>query len=446
MSTTITDAININEVMNLQPTINIGMIGHVSNGKTSITGKLTGKKTQQHSEELKKNITIKLGYANAKIFKCSTCPRPSCYQSHPSDTFDPPCDQCQGHMDLIKHISIVDSPGHQFLMATMLNGTCVMDSAILVEAVNNVPIPAPQTEGHLIAASIAKLRTKIVCMNKMDLVKKEVGTDRILKFREYLSTKFGYDPNNPIIPVIANYGINMDVLCEYICTNIDEPKRDLESDVKMFVIRSFNVNKPNIPISSLVGGVVGGTIMKGVLRIGDNVQILPGTLKETSGGDTKWSYSPLISNVVSILSEKNKLQLSVPGGLIAVGLNIDPGLAGKDGLVGSVLRTSSDQGQNQGSTVDDKFKVLERLFVNAELIDGLQISKNEIIVINCNACNSKCKVLRIKGPKMDLELIDKPICVDYDDYVTISKIVGSSIKVLCRGKIVGGTECQLIAE
>jgi translation initiation factor 2 subunit 3 len=84
----------ISQIMKHQPTINIGMIGSVSNGKSTITGKLTGIKTQKHSDELKKNITIKLGYANTKIFKCPDCPEPQCYQSHHSEIMEAQCKFC----------------------------------------------------------------------------------------------------------------------------------------------------------------------------------------------------------------------------------------------------------------------------------------------------------------------------------------------------------------
>ena len=140
------NSLNLNDIMNDQPTMNIGMIGSVSDGKSTIVRTLTSTDTQRHSSEKKSNKTINLGYANAKIFMCLSCPKPDCFQSHPSEVYNPKCQICNGDMTLKKHVSFVDVPGHNSLMAAMLNGTCVMDSTIIVEAVSNKEIPAPQTE------------------------------------------------------------------------------------------------------------------------------------------------------------------------------------------------------------------------------------------------------------------------------------------------------------
>lgn len=95
-------------------------------------------------------MTIKLGYANVKIYKCSSpeCPRPECYACAPSTTRPGSlmCRRlgCDGEMRLVRHISFVDCPGHEVLMQTMLNGAAVMDAALLVVAADS-PCPAPQT-------------------------------------------------------------------------------------------------------------------------------------------------------------------------------------------------------------------------------------------------------------------------------------------------------------
>ena len=61
------------------PEVNIGMIGHVDHGKTTLTQRLTGKWTDEHSEELKRGISIRLGYADAAFYKCKHCNDPACY-------------------------------------------------------------------------------------------------------------------------------------------------------------------------------------------------------------------------------------------------------------------------------------------------------------------------------------------------------------------------------
>ncbi len=95
----------------------------------------------RHLREKKRNITIKLGYANAKLFKCPTCPQPECYKSYNSGQPDDvacPNEGCASKMVLTRHVSFVDCPGHDTLMATMLAGAAVMDAALLLVAGNQV--------------------------------------------------------------------------------------------------------------------------------------------------------------------------------------------------------------------------------------------------------------------------------------------------------------------
>jgi translation initiation factor 2 subunit 3 len=432
------------KIMDNQPTINIGMIGSVSNGKSSITEKLTSIKTQKHSSEKERNITIKLGYANAKIFKCPKCPKPDCYQSAQSEIMEMDCKYCCENMDLKKHISIIDSPGHHSLMATMLNGASVMDCTIMVESAANNGL-AFQTNEHLAATDLIKLPNKIVCMNKLDLVKKDVAIEKIQQLQESLN-KFKITKNSPIVPVAANYGINIDILCQYICELIPEPTRDIDTALKMIVVRSFNINKPDIPIKKLQGGVVGGTIVKGQLKIGDDVTVYPGYIthniidpnsEDKEEQEQRWSYKPLKTKVISINSEKNNLESAIPGGLIGVKLDIDPGFATKDGLVGQLVTTSNNV---------DEFKVYETIFMRFNLLDRLNklnIKKNDVLIINCNANNTKGQVLKIKDHKMAIKLLENPICLELGDYLTLSKIVDKNIVIIGRGKVLNGDLSKL---
>ncbi len=433
--------LDYNNIMNNQPTINIGMIGSVSDGKSTIVKRLTTINTQRHSSERKGNKTINLGYANAKIFKCPKCPPPICYQSYPSEVYDPSCQKCESRMDLKKHVSFVDVPGHNSLMATMLNGTCVMDSTIIVEAVNNNNIPAPQTLEHLIAAKIMELDNKIVCMNKMDLEKRGKAIKKIEEFTTYLKENDTVAKDSVMIPICANFGINKDVLCEHIA-KLKDPERDLNLETKMIIIRSFKNNKPEVRVQDIKGGVVGGTIVEGVLRIGDRVEILPGLIqrrKNRKDDESVWLYKPLKSHVKSIRSEKNNLELSIPGGLVGVQLTLDPGLTAKDGLVGNILRVVKDDPVEYGI-----FEVL-RVFLE-KFRDGVEykIKVGDKVVVNYNARNVDCTVQVKKKNRAEL-VLDKPICAQIGDNITISKKDGNRIKLLCRGEIAEGDNSDLIS-
>ena len=98
------------EIIARQATINIGTIGHVAHGKSTVVKAISGVQTVRFKNELIRNITIKLGYANAKIYKCDSpeCPRPGCFRSYKSEKeVDPPCerDGCTGTYRLIRHVS-----------------------------------------------------------------------------------------------------------------------------------------------------------------------------------------------------------------------------------------------------------------------------------------------------------------------------------------------------
>lgn len=435
--------LNLKSIMNDQPTMNIGMIGSVSDGKSTIVRGLTSIDTQRHSSEKKSNKTINLGYANAKIFRCTACPKPTCYQSYPSQVYDPLCQLCKGPTVLEKHVSFVDVPGHNSLMAAMLNGTCVMDSTIVVEAISNKEIPAPQTEEHLFAAKIMNLHNSIVCMNKMDLVSKSKAVKKINEFQNYLVENNSIAKNSIMIPIVANFGINIDVLCECI-TKLEDPKRDLDIETRMIIVRSFQINKPGTKMSEISGGVVGGTIMEGILRVGDKVEILPGLIQRNQNpkkGQAKWSYRPLKSLVRSIKSEQNDLQLSIPGGLVGVQLTLDPGLTTKDGLVGNTMRVVHHDKKPTEYHIFEVLRIITELFREGP---EYKINNSDRLVVNHNARNVDCTVVKVLNKKMELSL-DSPICAQIGEIITLSKKNGMNITIMCRGKIAEGDVSSLLS-
>ena len=135
------------QVISRQATINIGTIGHVAHGKSTVVKALSGVHTVRFKNELERNITIKLGYANAKVYRCDDpkCQRPTCYTSMGSSKEDSFI--LNGfRYNLVRHVSFVDCPGHDILMATMLNGAAVMDAALLL--IGNYYKNSPRTSSN----------------------------------------------------------------------------------------------------------------------------------------------------------------------------------------------------------------------------------------------------------------------------------------------------------
>ena len=149
-----------------QPEVNIGLVGHVDHGKTTLVQALSGDWTDQHSEEMKRGISIRLGYADATLRRCPDCAEPECY------TVEETCPEHGVDTDVVRTVSFVDAPGHETLMATMLSGASIMDGAVLVVSATE-DVPQAQTEEHLMALDIIGIENIVIAQNKIDLVDDE---------------------------------------------------------------------------------------------------------------------------------------------------------------------------------------------------------------------------------------------------------------------------------
>ncbi len=421
--------IDMEDVMEKQSVINIGIIGHVSNGKSSIVRCITGVETQKYAKEKERNITIKLGYANAKIYKCEFCDGDT-YVATASGVFSKKCELCNGDMKLVTHVSFIDAPGHIQFMSTMISGKCIMDTTILVESMTNIS-PAPQTLEHLSAIQLGNVPNAMICLNKCDLVDKQTAKKNIVTLTEVFKTT---SASQLMIPVSATFGINIDVLCKHIAS-IPIPPRDLTKNLRMIIVRSFDVNSPGTNIVNLCGGVVGGSVTDGIIRIGDSIELKPGFVKKKDSPKKKeklWTYRPLYAKVISIKSENNSLDFAISGGLIGVQLDIDPSLATNDGLVGNVL---SHRGSNNDVYEDIGIKYIKR--------DSTQeLKKDDIVSINVNANNTKGTVQKAFAEDNDLMVairLDKPISASPDDTVTIC----FNEKIYGHGTIIEGQKSDI---
>src|SRR3954471_23246981 len=183
-------------------------------------------------------------------------------------------------------------------MSTMLSGAAVMDAALLRIA-GNESCPQPQTSEHLAAIEIMKLDKIIILQNKVDLMREEAAKqhyESILKFiRGTVAGK------SPIIPISAQLKFNIDAINDAIVNTIPVPPRDFSMDPQMIVIRSFDVNKPGAEIEDLKGGVAGGSILHGLLKLGDEIEIRPGIVRKDAEG--RLQCQPLFSRIVSLFAE-----------------------------------------------------------------------------------------------------------------------------------------------
>ncbi|XBJ11637.1 hypothetical protein VPH35_016301 [Triticum aestivum] len=435
------------EVISRQATINIGTIGHVAHGKSTVVKAISGVQTVRFKNELERNITIKLGYANAKIYKCEDdrCPRPMCYKAYGSGKEDTPACDVPGfentRMKLLRHVSFVDCPGHDILMATMLNGAAIMDGALLLIAANE-SCPQPQTSEHLAAVEIMRLQHLIILQNKIDLIQESAAMNQHEAIQKFIQGTIA--EGAPVVPISAQLKYNIDVICEYIIKKIPIPERNFTSPPNMIVIRSFDVNKPGSEVDEIRGGVAGGSILRGVLRVNQNIEVRPGIVMKDESGNIK--CTPIYSRIVSLYAEQNELQFAVPGGLIGVGTTMDPTLTRADRLVGQVL--------GEIGSLPDVFVELEINFFLLRRLLGVRtkgtekagkvskLTKGEILMLNIGSMSTGARVVAVKNDLAKLQLT-APVCTSKGEKVALSRRVEKHWRLIGWGQIQAGATLEV---
>ncbi len=386
------------------PEANIGLVGHVDHGKTTLTQALSGKWTDEHSEELRKGITIRIGYADITYY---------------DDDGDLNVD---GDGDEVRTVSLVDAPGHETLMANVLSGAAIMDGAILLIAADE-DCPQPQTREHLAALDIAGVENIVIAQNKIDLVDEDQVRENHEQIQEFVSGTVAEEA--PVIPISAQHGVNIDALLEAVDDEIPTPERDSEEEPRMLVARSFDINKPGTSPEDIRGGVVGGSLIQGEIEEGDEIELRPGPRI-----DKEWE--PVVTTVEGIMQGSKAADKGTPGGLLAIETSLDPSLAKSDGLSGNVLGRK-DELPEVTQTIEIEVDLMDRL-VGAEDEQEIEnIKENEALMLNVGTGKSAGIVTQAgKNVRLDLKV---PVCAEEDDRVAISRQIGSRWRLIGHGKI-----------
>lgn len=404
-----------------QAVVNIGMIGHVDHGKTTLTEALSGIWTDVHSEELRRGISIRLGYADTSFRKCPTCDPPTNY------TTKEVCPRCGSKAEFLRRVSFVDAPGHETLMATMLSGAAIMDGAVLVIAANE-PCPQPQTKEHLMALEIIGVHGIIVVQNKVELLSRERVVENYKQIREFLQGTQARDA--PIIPMSAVHKTNIDVLIQAIEKHIPTLKRDLSMSARMYVARSFDVNRPGTKPEKLVGGVIGGSLLRGKLQVGDEVEIRPG-IQLTREGRKGWQ--PLASKIVSLQAGGESVEKAMPGGLVGVGTKLDPSLTKADYLAGTVAGVPGSL-PSILETLQLEVHLLERVVGTAEELEVKPLVTGEPLMINVGTATTAGAITSARGSQAEVKL-KLPVCAEQGSRVAISRRVAGRWRLIGYGII-----------
>jgi len=403
-----------------QPSINIGTSGHVDHGKTTLIEAITGIWTSAHSEELRRGITIKVGYADAAFYKCQDCPPPICYSTQPT------CANCGGQSELIRVVSFVDSPGHESLMANMLSGAALMDGSILVVAANE-KVPQPQTREHLLALQVLGIQQIVIVQNKVDLTEYEKARDNYEEIKNFV--KGSIAEQAPVIPVSAQHKLNIDALIEAIENTIKTPLRTNNAPAIMHVLRSFDINKPGIPIKQVKGGAIGGGLVQGEFQIGDEIEIRPGFLEEK-----KSKYEPINSTIATLGTGAGMVERVRPGGLVAIGTKLDPTFIKSDSLIGSVVGKPNTLPKD----VED-ITVEVHLFDTAvgtqDMVKVEPVKVKESLRLNIGTAATVGTVTNSKDSKIEIKL-KKPVCLIPKSRVAISRRIADRWRLIGAGMAV----------
>ncbi len=406
-----------------KPEVNIGMVGHVDHGKTTLVKSLSGIWTDQHSEEVKRGISIRLGYADATFRKCPSCPEPDAY------TVDEKCSHCGAETEVLRTVSFVDSPGHETLMATMLCGAAIMDGAVLVISANE-PCPQPQTKEHLMALNITGIDRIVIVQNKIDLMTREQVMEHYQQIKNFV--KGTVAENAPIIPISAQQNLNVDLVIQAVEETIPTPPRNTEKPPLLKIARSFDINRPGAAPDSLKGGVIGGSLSQGVLHIGDKIEICPGRLVDYEG---RKQWIPIQTKVVTLLAGKGALDEIGPGGLMGLGTQLDPIMTKSDALVGQVAGEPGKLPPARSSFTMN-MQLLERVVGVTDESSVEPIHSSEPLMLNVGTATTVGVVSSAREGGVVQVQLKRPVCADKGDRVAVSRRIGARWRLIGVGTII----------
>ena len=397
------------------------MVGHVDHGKTTLTKALSGVWTDTHSEERKRGISIKLGYADTAFYKTADG-RFYAKGKHPEDR-----DDSDG--ELLRVVSFVDAPGHETLMAVMISGASIMDGAMLLIAATE-KCPQPQTREHLAALQIAGIENIVVVQNKIDIVTRERAVESYGEIKEFLSGTIA--EGAPIIPVSAHHDVNLDILIQAIEDVIPTPDRSSDETGLMYVARSFDTNRPGSRPAELQGGIIGGSIVEGSFSIGDSILIAPGRRVQ---GDSSWE--PIRTTIESVKGGGIDLESVHAGGLCGIATPMDPVSTKADELSGQVMAREGEL-PPVWKDLDLELELLDNMVSGGENAPEKvrPLQPNEMLMVNSATATSVGTVSSIKGSKATLQL-RLPICAKSGSRITLSRRVGSRWRLIGHGSITG---------
>ena len=404
------------------PGTNIGVVGHVDHGKTTLVHALTSVWTDRHSEEMKRGISIRLGYADATFYKCPSCKGENAISTHEK------CPFCGERGEPFRSVSFVDAPGHETLMATMLSGSALMDGAMLIISANE-KCPQPQTKEHLMALELVGISNIVIVQNKIDVVSQKDALANYHDIRAFVKGTIA--ENAPIIPVSAQKNINMGALISALDETIPTPDRDPEADPVLFIARSFDVNKPGSTWSDVKGGVIGGSLIKGLFHDGEEIEVRPGIQQQVEN-KTKWE--PIITKVTAIHKGVKKVATATPGGLVAFGTKLDPAITKSDMLSGQVAGHVGKL-PPVWNQMWFSVKLMERVVGSDEEQETEPLKQREPLMLSVGTAVTVGIIQNTRKGAVEV-VLKRPVCAEIGSPIAISRQIGGRWRLIGMGTLI----------
>ena len=218
----------------------------------------------------------------------------------------------------------------------------------------------------------------------------------------------------------------MDALIEAIESTVKTPPRQKDKPPIMHVLRSFDVNKPGLPIKQVNGGIIGGALVQGEFSIDDEIEIRPGLVDEKKG-----KYEPITSHISTLGTGAGLVKNVKPGGLVAIGTKLDPPYTKSDSLIVSVIG-------KPGTLPDDveDLSVETHLFDTAvgtaEMVKVDPIKVKEPLRLNIGTAAATGTVTSVRDGKIEVKL-KKPVCLMPKSRVALSRRIAERWRLIGSG-------------
>lgn len=416
------------------PLYNVGIYGSVSDGKTTLIESLSNTNTRRHANELKGGFTINIGFTNIKIY------------IDESKNYIIENKKNKKNIEknkLLTHFSFIDCPGHYNLILKTLCCSEILDAAIIVISLNEELSTKPQLKQHLQILKKSNVKKIIVCLNKLDLVYNkghniEYVKKKMVEIKE-LFNKIGLEPS-VYIPTCLSMKIGIDTVTEAIINNFHEycleKNYEKQKDISILkIVSTFDINSPGISFEKTQGGIIGGTLKSGFFSPNDKIKIYPGFISSD-----KKKYTPITGTIESIQSNRNNVNIAIPGGLFGLKLDIDPALTSKDLLKGQILVKK-----------DTLLEVYNEIVLEFEIKQNKIFKKwtpkkktNLLLIINLKDLGATIiKIIKNKNIYKCTFILNKPVSIYKEDNIHIILNDNNQIIPVAIAKFISGKTINL---